>query len=640
MRNNLLFNINRPKSAAVKVACAGFLSFSATAAFGQGYQLYSLGGPAYDPKGGIDNSGNVAVGGTLFLANTTNGNTSYSSQDFTTVGNWPNTNYGSDPRRGSTQVTGISKSGPATGLGSSLVGSYVESSGYNQQGYGNYATEDTFGWAAGNFGANNSRVGFQKIDPGYYGGTYGYTYTDYSGHPAQGFAYRGSQVLMTGINSSSTAVGHETFKEYYTDLSGTYVGSRDLSTAFVYNPNGGANPYTKIDDSDPQTFDIESTANAINENGLVTGRFGSYYGNQQAYIFNSNTGAFTKIGSPAGGWSEGYDINDLGHVVGEFSTGNARHAMLYNGGSVADLVYGQSYDQSRAMAINNAGMVVGQATVGQDTYAAIFSGGKAINLNTLVSSPNVVLTNALDINEDGWILATGFTTYTDQYGNLRRTDYGSTFALNPSAELRPGGSEMTARMPTVSSPGAFGFTSAPSGQWFDPPMASGFKYGMEATTSQVDDGNGGTTTVISFDTLFTQIKMPSAFSDMLVYVGEGQDRVLLNLLDDDGAPIGFAGDTSLLFSDYSTILGALLLTDGTDQGVGLFSIESIDPRANTENPLAFPLQIWFSNSEAGNFTMTALDVVDQPDNYIPEPAGLSLVAVGATALLRRRRVSQ
>jgi hypothetical protein len=620
-------------------AAAGFgAGLTATPfAAAQSYQLYEIGNTNWlETSSSIDATGNVVAGSDLHLLNTSSGNVFYNSQDVTTVGSWPPVSF--TEGRTDTRVLGISRQGTAAQFAPNYFGTHK----LHHQTGANTTGTDTVGWVAGNFGAGNARVGYRKVDPGYYGGMEQATVSDpYNpGQTTTVYFYNGSEIDLRGMNSPGQAVGREVHNTFFYDLQNNPIPIQ-YSKSFIYNA---------VDDTyqsipHPQLLqygdhNVVSTANSINDSGLVTGSAGLRHSTQQAYIYNSATNQYLTLASPSGGSAEGLDINNKGHVAGYFYNGSQQRAMLYTGGSVADLVFGSSYFSSAANALNDAGMVVGYALQDRngDPFAALFSGGQAINLNTFTGQSDLFLTEAIDVNDAGWIVARGYRTYLDHNNVTRRTD-SSVFVLNPSAALTPGGSEITARLPDTTQSGSFGFSSAPSGQWFDPPMASGFRYAMNGDENEVDDGNGGTTTVTTYDTLFTQITLPSGYQDMLIYVGEGDDRVLINALDaqNGDAPIGLDGGETVLFSDFSSILGDWLLTDGSVLGVAVFSIESIDPRANIENPLAFPLQIWFSNDEYGDFEMTALDVIDVPDNYIPEPAALSLVGLATLALARRRR---
>ena len=132
------------------------------------------------------------------------------------------------------------------------------------------------------------------------------------------------------------------------------------------------------------------------------------------------------------------------------------------------------------------------------------------------------------------------------------------------------------------------FIGVPPGGWFDPPIASGFDF----TTT---DG-----------ALFTKIlDFPPGFSDpFTISVG-------------------------------GTVLGQYLpgqqvdFTSFPGGGISSFRVSGINPLADPDNPLSFPIQLDF-NREAASFDMIA----------IPEPSNVILAAlgfIGLAALGWRRR---
>ena len=159
-----------------------------------------------------------------------------------------------------------------------------------------------------------------------------------------------------------------------------------------------------------------SNAKSINNPGHVVGtaawpdqQIG--YNHHHAYVFRD--GVREGLGTLGGRNSEGWDINDVGQIVGAAETEivpegeySPVHLFVYEGGSMRDL--GRlAGDYTIALAINNAGVVVGHSGA-----AFIYLDGAMVDLNTLVSLPEgFSLSAAIDINDAGQILAR--TTHTD-----------------------------------------------------------------------------------------------------------------------------------------------------------------------------------------------------------------------------------
>lgn len=157
--------------------------------------------------------------------------------------------------------------------------------------------------------------------------------------------------------------------------------------------------------------------------------------------------------------------------------------------------------------------------------------------------------------------------------------------LFDSAVTAPGFDQNNPIMPGLSNPGQFAFENIMSGRWFDPPATEGY-------TFQTTDGSK-----------FTNIlNFPSGFNtDFSVVVG-GQ------VLGTFGA-----GDSV----NFESFLGG---------AVSQFQILGISPTVDSEDPLAFPIQLAFSTPTA-SFTMSAI---------VPEPSTGLFAAMGAAALCLRR----
>jgi probable HAF family extracellular repeat protein len=122
--------------------------------------------------------------------------------------------------------------------------------------------------------------------------------------------------------------------------------------------------------------------------------------------------------------STGTAINSLGQITGNgVTTPGVYHAFLYTAGTMVDLgtlagQYGGSGSSSYGAALNSVGQVVGYSGGTGAYHAFLFSNGEMKDLNTLVkSSPlasTVTLTQAMAINDSGWIVADGRLTTSNQ----------------------------------------------------------------------------------------------------------------------------------------------------------------------------------------------------------------------------------
>ncbi len=174
---------------------------------------------------------------------------------------------------------------------------------------------------------------------------------------------------------------------------------------------------------------------------------------------------------------------------------------------------------------------------------------------------------------------------------------GSTVTFNnifiSEFPLGNGSSQGSPLPPTGGGGGTWIFNNVPSGLFFDPPFANGFEY----------TGTSGTT--------FTQITTPTGFaSPFTILYGPG--------FANSTGPVN--GGATV---DFTALGGA----------VDAFRVTGIDPTVDAANALAFPLQIFFSNS-TGSFTQTPLEAVPEPGTW-----GLAAATLLGLAGLRWRAAS-
>jgi probable HAF family extracellular repeat protein len=141
-----------------------------------------------------------------------------------------------------------------------------------------------------------------------------------------------------------------------------------------------------------------SGARAINRSGDVVGGSSTGDGSARAVLWSQ--GVMTDLGTLDGfGQSAANSINDVGQVVGysdDAETGNS-HAALWQNGAVTDLgtlggAFSQAYD------INGSGQVVGDSRVAsEDWHAFLWQNGVMTDLGTLGGSAS----HAQGINDDG-----------------------------------------------------------------------------------------------------------------------------------------------------------------------------------------------------------------------------------------------
>ncbi len=242
-----------------------------------------------------------------------------------------------------------------------------------------------------------------------------------------------------------------------------------------------------------------------------------------------------------------------GNIAGEFYS---------NGSPSGDSVFG-----------NSLLIPYGRSSSHPTTSTASYS--YTSGTNTPWTSENLDGINLNDLNGNFWMYA--FFTQT-----------GSS---------TPGSSQDNPILPSQVTPnGSFVFNNVSSGQWVDPPLASGYTYNMTSPGS-----------------LFTSIlNFPTGFANPFTVTANG------NLLG------SFTNGQSV---DFVSLLGA---------GVSSFSIANIFPFTDATDSQAFPLQLAF-NTPTASFTQTP--IVEA--TAVPESSsllGLGLLAgLGMMQLTRRDR---
>jgi probable HAF family extracellular repeat protein len=174
---------------------------------------------------------------------------------------------------------------------------------------------------------------------------------------------------------------------------------------------------------------LDSFGGRINNLGEVTGYSQVPNSTSVGHAVIYRAGAVIDLGTLGGPDSFGYDINDAGHVAGEASDSRLRlRAVLYANGTVKDLGALRPQQESRAFGINNRDQVVGESGADAEPKKAfIYGDGKLVDLTGMIQAgdplkPYVTLQAAWDINDDGWIVATGLD---------KRDTNGHAYVLEP-----------------------------------------------------------------------------------------------------------------------------------------------------------------------------------------------------------------
>lgn len=215
----------------------------------------------------------------------------------------------------------------------------------------------------------------------------------------------------SAINESHVVVGH---------ASGRYWGGcRWTRTAKVWDPANGTR--SLVDLGVPAAHEARAV-NEFNEIVGVRSTTGSC-GDFEAFLYNLDTGEHVDIHRDilggAMGITEVFDINDDGIVIGEGPYGR-------NIGEVGPFFWSRSSGvkwlpaipngitmDTHAYGINNRGEIVGAGIVDDTEWHAFIwdeiNGMRDLNDITAGIPEGFIIDGAKDINENGWIIASGHT---------------------------------------------------------------------------------------------------------------------------------------------------------------------------------------------------------------------------------------
>ena len=207
----------------------------------------------------------------------------------------------------------------------------------------------------------------------------------------------GTATFAEAINNNGQIAG------WANGLNGDYIGAfrYDARTQQVVNIPTIGSDITK--------------ATSINASGAVVGFAVNAEFRGTTVLFSNGTS--TDLGNVVGFPNSVAGINDLGQVVGSNSNGG----YLYVAGAVTTLP-SLSGNSGGPSAINNLSQIVGSSWTATGNHAYVITNGQIVDLNNAIvaSSPDkafVTLEGASDINDGGWILASGLDIRTHRRGS-------------------------------------------------------------------------------------------------------------------------------------------------------------------------------------------------------------------------------
>ncbi len=197
---------------------------------------------------------------------------------------------------------------------------------------------------------------------------------------------------------------------------GVYRYSGFDRQGFVYEVGADPNDYTLLPFLDGSDTDngARQFANAINDEGVIAGAARTQSGEvtQAVRWVPDGLGGYVieELGGPAGStFSNSFDINDVGTIVGNANDGQSRAVIWHIDGTFETIDIPLGDFSTSARGINNEGIVVGDVVSSAGNYAFIYVDGMLIDLNTLIDGPSdfVRLTNVRGINDRGQIVGFG-----------------------------------------------------------------------------------------------------------------------------------------------------------------------------------------------------------------------------------------
>jgi probable HAF family extracellular repeat protein len=220
-------------------------------------------------------------------------------------------------------------------------------------------------------------------------------HTEGNGSSVRSLIFSGSTVTDLGFMSSSPYT-------FATAINNSGQVTGDSGHAFLYQPGSGMVDLGTLGGPG-------SSGSAINNAGTVVGAANRDSGGT-VHAFMYSGGVMRELGSLGGRDSEATAVNDSDVAVGWASKPGdhlTRRAVLFANGTVTELgslvpdSYSQAYD------INNLGEIVGSSGRGSEgAHGFLYTGGTMVDLNSLIDpTSGWVVLGAIAINDHHQILA-------------------------------------------------------------------------------------------------------------------------------------------------------------------------------------------------------------------------------------------
>lgn len=159
-----------------------------------------------------------------------------------------------------------------------------------------------------------------------------------------------------------------------------------------------------------------SVASGVNESGVVVGVSNLQLGGLvRGFRWTSVNGMEQLVGFAAGARTWASDVNDAGLIAGDADSANGRKAVVWSALDTFRVLDDWPGDTtSEARAINTRGEVVGRG-IGATIEARLWKNDEVFNLTAMVSTGELEMYGASDINDAGQILGSAFDKTTDPW---------------------------------------------------------------------------------------------------------------------------------------------------------------------------------------------------------------------------------
>jgi probable HAF family extracellular repeat protein len=320
---------------------------------------------------------------------------------------------------GTSEADGINNAGQ-------VLGDY-QSAGGNTQG---------FVYSNGAFTNLAPAVGFTQVNPVAINNNGLVVAMDVSGGSSTTVLYSGGTPTNLGSLNGLTP--------YAINDSGVIAGidqnaGQNRAVTDTYNPSTGTTTISALGSLGYGW----TTADAINNSGVVTGEALTSNGLYQVYSYSN--GVMTNLNSPYSGNASGHSINAQGDIAGYTENGLGQAFLYKNGQFTALTLPGQTHDTPDG--INDYDSVVGTAFVSSASTAFLYTPALGtVNLNSLISpSSGWTLKSTSGINDAGQIVGTGVNAQGQTHAFLLTPSIASvtTTTMSASAPL------ITTNKPTI-----------------------------------------------------------------------------------------------------------------------------------------------------------------------------------------------